>query len=84
MMVKSAGKVMATVFWDARGIIYTDYLKKGQTITGAYYTSLLHRLSEESKKKRPYLKEKKTLFHQDNGRVHTCAGLMAKIMEIKF
>lgn len=27
--VKSAGKVMATVFWDARGIIFIDYLKKG-------------------------------------------------------
>ena len=28
-MVKSACKVMATVFWDARGIIYTDYLEEG-------------------------------------------------------
>ena len=27
--VKSAGKVTATVFWDARRIIYTEYLKKG-------------------------------------------------------
>ena len=77
--MKSAGKVMATVFWDARGIIYTDYLEKGQTITGAYYASLLHRFSEEIKKKLPYLK--KILFHQDNARMHTCAVSMAKIME---
>ena len=35
--VKLAGKVMATVFWDARGIIYSDYLEKGQTITEAHY-----------------------------------------------
>ena len=80
--MNSAGKVMATVFWDARGIIYTDYLEKGQTITGAYYASLLHRLSEEIKKKRTHLK--KILFHQDNARVHACAVSMAKIMKLKF
>ena len=82
--VKSAGKVMATFFLDARGIICTDYSEKGQTITGAYYASSLHRLSEEIKKKRPHLKKKKILFHQDNARVHICAVSMAKIMELKF
>ncbi|EFN88197.1 hypothetical protein EAI_13770, partial [Harpegnathos saltator] len=51
---------------------------------GEHYTSLLHRLSEEIKKKRPHLKKKKILFHQDNARVHTCAVSMTKIMELKF
>ena len=27
---QSAGKVMASVFWDANGIIFIDYLKKGK------------------------------------------------------
>lgn len=27
--ILSAGKVMATVFWDAHGIIFTDYLEHG-------------------------------------------------------
>ncbi|XP_055308260.1 uncharacterized protein LOC129572342, partial [Sitodiplosis mosellana] len=36
-----AGKVMASVFWDAHGIIFIDYLEKGRTITGAYYAALL-------------------------------------------
>ena len=80
--MKSAGKAMATVFWDARGLIYTDWLEKGQTITEAYYASLLHRLSKEIKKKRPHLE--KILFHQDNAPVHTCAVSIAKIMELKF
>jgi hypothetical protein len=35
--VPSAGKVMASVFWDAEGILFTDYLEKGKTITGEYY-----------------------------------------------
>lgn len=82
--VKSAGKVMATVFWDARGIIFIDYLEKGKTITGEYYASLLDRLSEEIKEKRRHLARKKILFHQDNARVHTCAVAMAKIAELKF
>ena len=38
----SAGKVMATVFWDAQGIImFTDFLAKKSTITDAYYANLL-------------------------------------------
>jgi histone-lysine N-methyltransferase SETMAR len=32
--VPSAGKVMASVFWDAEGILFICYLKKGKTITG--------------------------------------------------
>ena len=75
--------MMATIFWNARGIIYTDYLEKGQTITGVYYASLLHRLGEEIKKKHPHLKKKKIFFHQDSARVQTCAVSMSKIMELK-
>jgi hypothetical protein len=33
----SAGKIMASVFWDERGIIFIDYLKKGPTINSEYY-----------------------------------------------
>ena len=37
----SAGKVMATVFWDAQGVIILDFPAKKSTITGAYYANLL-------------------------------------------
>ena len=40
----SAGKVMATVFWDAKGIIILDFLPKRSTITGVYYANLLDQL----------------------------------------
>ena len=40
----SAGKVMATVFWDAQGIIMLDFLAKKSTITVAYYANLLDQL----------------------------------------
>ena len=57
----SANKVMATVFWDARGVIRIDYLQKGRTINGEYYTNLLDRVNEDLKKK-PHLAKKKVLF----------------------
>jgi len=82
--VPSAGKVMASVFWDARGIIFIDYLQKGKTINGEYYANLLQRLSDEIKKKRPHLAKKKVLFHQDNAPVHTSVIAVAKINELNF
>ena len=35
---------MASVFWNAHGVIFIDYLEKGRTITGTYYAALLDRL----------------------------------------
>ena len=61
--VPSADKIMASVFWDARGIIFIDYLQKGRTINGEYYANLLQRLDDEIKEKRPHLAKKKVLFH---------------------
>jgi len=60
--VPSAGKVMASVFWDAEGILFIDYLEKGQTITGEYYFNLLTRLDGKIREKRPGLKRKKSSF----------------------
>ena len=40
----SAGKVMATVFWDAKGVIMLDFLPKRSTITGVFYANLLDQL----------------------------------------
>ena len=40
----SASKVMATVFWDAKGVIMLDFLPKRSTINGVYYANLLDQL----------------------------------------
>jgi histone-lysine N-methyltransferase SETMAR len=34
---KSAGKVLASIFWDQDGILLIDYLPKGQTINAEYF-----------------------------------------------
>jgi histone-lysine N-methyltransferase SETMAR len=57
--VPSAGNVMASVVWDAEGILFIDYLEKGKTITGEYYSNLLTRLDGKIHEKRPSLQKKK-------------------------
>ena len=52
---------MASIFWDAHGVIFIEYLEKESTITGAYYAALLDRLVDKIRKKRQHLK-KKNLF----------------------
>lgn len=66
----SAGKVMLTVFWDQDGVVMTDFLAKGTTITGAYYASLLRKLREAIKIKRRGKISKGILLLQDNAPVH--------------
>ena len=83
--VKLTGKVvMATVFWDARGIIHIDYLPLKQTINDDYYAALLDHFNNILKKKRSHLAKKKVFFHQDNARVHTCPAPMAKFNEFRY
>jgi len=39
--------------------LFIDYLQKGKTITGEYYSNLLTRLNEKIREKRPGLQKKK-------------------------
>ena len=82
--VPSAGKVMATVFWDSHGVVLIDYLEQGRTITGEYYASLLDQLKDAIKAKRPHLAKKKVLFHQDNAPAHTSTVVAAKLHNLHF
>jgi hypothetical protein len=55
---KRGNSQLASVLWDARGIILIDYLKKGQIINSEYYMALLERLNDEIKKITPPFKKK--------------------------
>ena len=72
----SAGKVMATVSWDAKGVIMLDFLPKRSTITGVYYANLLDQLRTAIRGKRRGKLSKGVLLQQDNARVHTCKVAM--------
>ena len=72
----SAGKVMATVICNAKGVIMLDFLPKRRTITGVYYANLLDQLRTAILKKRRGKFSKGVLLQQDNARVHTCKVAM--------
>jgi histone-lysine N-methyltransferase SETMAR len=83
--VPSAGKVMASVFWGAEGILFIDYLEEGKTITGEYYSSILTRLDEKkNREKKPGLQKKKIIFHQDNAPAHTSVLALGKLRDLHF
>ena len=72
----SAGKVMATVFWDAKGVIILDFSPKRSTITGVYYANLLDQLRTAIREKCQGKLSKDVLLQQDYARVHTCKVAM--------
>jgi len=47
-----AGKIMCTVFWDAKDIRIIGYMPHKVTVTGVYYADLLHKLLVAIKQKR--------------------------------
>ena len=73
---KSAGKVLASIFWDEDGVLLSDYLPKGQTITAEYYCSLLAKLKDAIKEKSRGKLRRGVLFLQDNAPVHTAGKTM--------
>ena len=51
----SAGKVMASVFWDKLGVIHVDFLPFGATINSEYYCQVLGDVHMRLRKKWPGL-----------------------------
>jgi len=67
---KSAGKVLASNFWDQDGIRLIDHLPKGQTINAEHCSSLLVQLKDILKEKRRGKVTKVVLFLHDNASSH--------------
>ena len=80
----SAGKVMATVFWDAKGVIILDFLPKRSKITGVYYANLLDQLRTAICEKCWGKLSKGVLLQQDNARVHTCKVAMDAVEQNEY
>ncbi|KFD50419.1 hypothetical protein M513_08646, partial [Trichuris suis] len=78
------GKILATIFWDAEGIILIDYMEDGGTITGKYYANLLLQLREEIKEKRRGKLSRKVLLLQDNSPAHRAKVALAAIQQCGF
>ncbi|GFR64451.1 histone-lysine N-methyltransferase SETMAR [Elysia marginata] len=62
---RSTVRVMATVLWDAKGVILLDILPKGQCINAAQYCSTLDR------RERPGLLRRGIVLQHDNATPHS-------------
>jgi len=81
---KSAGKVLASIFWDQDGILLIDYLPKGQTINTEYYLSLLVQVKDILKEKCRRTVTKGVLFLHDIALAHQALATQKKLAYLGF
>ncbi|GFR67738.1 histone-lysine N-methyltransferase SETMAR, partial [Elysia marginata] len=67
---RSPAKVMATVFWDAKGMVLSDILPHGQCINSVQYCSTLDRLLCAIRRKRPGLLRMGVVLQHNNATPH--------------
>ena len=82
-----AGKVLASVFWDAHNILFIHYLEKEKTIISEYYMALFARLKENIAKNDPKWRRKKcsftkTMQHRNNGKIARIALSIAYLSTV--
>ena len=82
--ISSAGKVMASVFWDSQGVIMIDYHQQGRTINAAYCAAEFRRLRKEIARKRTGKLTRGVLLLQDNAPAHTSQVAMTAATECGF
>ena len=74
---------MLSVWWDFKGIIYFKMLPRNQTINSNVYCRQLMKLDNDIKEKRPVVANcKGVIFHQDNGRPHTCLVTRTELLNL--
>ena len=80
----SAGKRMATVFWDMQGILSIDWLPEKTTINSDYYIQELEDLREAIKRKRRGKLSRGVLLQHDNARPHVSKQTKETIHRLGF
>jgi hypothetical protein len=81
---KSAGKVMATVFWDEKGLLLLEFMPQKTTITRQTYANTITALREAIKEKRRGKLSAGVLLLHDNAPVHMSAKSQAAIRQCGF
>ncbi|UYV65927.1 hypothetical protein LAZ67_3005901, partial [Cordylochernes scorpioides] len=80
----SAGKVMAIVFWDCKGVLLVDYLPPNTTVNAARYCEVLTKFRAAIKLKRPGLLSRKVLLVHDNARPHAARTTQTLLENFKW
>jgi len=81
---KSAGKFLASIFWDQDGILLIDYLPRGHTINAEYYSSLLVQSKDILKEKRRGQVTMGVLFLHDNAPAQRALATQTKLGYLGF
>ena len=82
---ESAGKVLASIFWDQDCIILIGFLPKSQTIKAAeYYSSLLVQVKDILKEKRRGNFTKVIQFLNDNAPAHLALATQKNLVYLGF
>ena len=84
LRVHSAGKVMASIFWDSQGVIMVDNLEQGRMMNGAYYAGELRQLRQEIARKRRGKLTRGVLLLQNNAPAHMSQVAMTAVTECEF
>lgn len=76
-------KVMLSVWWDVKGVVFFQLLPRNQTINSDFYCQQLDALNESIARKRPELANRKgVVFHHDNARPHTSLLTRQKLLTL--
>ena len=75
-------KVMLTIFWDARGVLYAEFLTKGSAVNSDRYCATLRSLQQCIRRIR--LERNMFLLHHDNARPHCSAQTQDAMTSLKF
>jgi len=81
---KSAGKFLASIFWDQDVILLIDYLPKDQTVNAEYYSPLLVQLKDILQEKRSGKFTKGLLFLHDYVPAHRAFANQKKLAYLGF
>jgi len=76
-------KIMLSIWWDYKGIVYFELLPRNQTINSDVYCRQLDKLNAAVKEKRPELVNRKgVVFHHDNARPYTSLVTRQKLLDL--
>ncbi len=74
-MGHSANKIMATVFWDAEGVLLIEYHLKGRNVDQQTYQATLKKLRAAIHRLHPRLRDDEIFLIHDNAKPHTAASV---------
>ncbi len=66
----SQKKCMLVLFFDARGVIFMEFLQRNERMNSELYIAILHQFREAFRRKHPDLWRNEWFYHQDNAPCH--------------